>query len=119
MRSRNRDIKPKIKYPYGADRDVLQHIVSYMGVHQTVFLNGACWQMMVFLKKHYRSAEAWYDPIEGHVYTRIGDFFYDARGAHLDVPNIHKLGDRGSHFRRVISQLRRNAERKLKPLMKY
>jgi len=46
------------------------------------FTDGGCFQLYKVLKELYPEAEAWYDYIDGHVYTKIGDTLYDIHGAH-------------------------------------
>lgn len=48
--------------------------------------NGKCYQLALLLCHVYEQAEIHYDPIEGHVYTKIGNVYYDIDGAHFDVP---------------------------------
>ena len=46
------------------------------------FTDGGCFQLYRVLKELYPEAEAWYDYVDGHVYTRIGDTLYDIGGAY-------------------------------------
>lgn len=64
-----------------------------------LFCYGQCYNFFLILRTVYPQAEPWYDQIEGHVYTRIGKFWYDVRGKHLRVseacqPLDHKRGDK-------------------------
>ncbi len=74
---------------------------------QERYLNGACWRLFEMLHELYPAATAWYDPVQGHVYTRIGGLFYDAKGLHLSPPVRPLTGARED--RRAISQMRRSA----------
>lgn len=57
------------------------------------FSNGGCFQLYRVLKELFPLAEAWYDPIMGHVYTRIDDIYYDIDGTHERGEKWHKLAD--------------------------
>lgn len=57
------------------------------------FSNGGCFQLYRVLKELFPLAEAWYDPIAGHVYTRIDDCYYDIDGTHERGDKWHKLAD--------------------------
>jgi len=47
------------------------------------WLQGDCYQLHLMLKAMFPDmAEAWYAFDEGHVYTKISDFWYDIMGAH-------------------------------------
>lgn len=43
------------------------------------FTNGGCFQLYRILKNIYPDAEAWY--LQGHVYTKIGEAYYDINGS--------------------------------------
>lgn len=45
-----------------------------------VYTNGSCYKLFNILKVVFVDAEAYYDPIEGHVYTKINNQFYDING---------------------------------------
>jgi len=57
------------------------------------FHTGGCFQLYRILKHIYPLAEAWYDPIAGHVYTRIDDGFYDIDGKHEQGGKWHRMSD--------------------------
>lgn len=46
------------------------------------FKSGGCFQLYRILKQLFPDAQAWYDPIAGHVYTRIDEGYYDIDGHH-------------------------------------
>lgn len=54
-----------------------------------VYKNGGCYGLYLILKDVYPEADAYYDPIEGHVYTKIGNHFYDISG--MVQPPLDKL----------------------------
>ena len=59
---------------------------------------GKCYRFALILKDRFPEAEIWYSGVEGHVYTKIGNIFYDIRGYHLKVPkDIAKLSHRDGH----------------------
>lgn len=54
---------------------------------KTVYTEGSCYQLYLILKGLYPEAEAYYDDINGHVYTKIDSKFYDIYGETTN-PNI-------------------------------
>lgn len=56
----------------------LQYLRNTFGEHR--FLNGDCFKLYANIKLLYPPAEAWYEPVDGHVVTKIGDSFYDITG---------------------------------------
>ena len=50
------------------------------------FKQGGCYELFILMRTFWKEAEAWYDPIEGHVYTKIGDYWYDIDGKHHFLP---------------------------------
>lgn len=54
-----------------------------------LFTRGRCFQLYRMLKTIWQLAECWYDPIDGHVYTKIGETFYDIRGARTLPERAH------------------------------
>lgn len=52
---------------------------------EDLYMNGQCYNFFLVLKSIYPEAEAWYDHIEGHVYSKIGKYWYDIRGVHYYV----------------------------------
>jgi hypothetical protein len=56
---------------------------------ETRFQKGGCFQLFLILKELYSDAEAWYDG--SHVYTKIGDAFYDINGVHNLPKDAYKL----------------------------
>ena len=52
---------------------------------EELYLNGQCYNFFRILKSIFPESVAWYDYVEGHVYTKIGDFWYDIRGKHYRV----------------------------------
>lgn len=51
-----------------------------------MFTDGKCFQLYLFLRNIYPHANAWYDPIVGHVYTEIDGTYYDIYGMHQYLP---------------------------------
>ena len=65
---------------------------------EELFRFGQCYNFFRILKTVYPEAEPWYDQIEGHVYTKIGKFWYDVRGKHLRVaPSCTVLEHKRGH----------------------
>ncbi|QSM00758.1 hypothetical protein YerA41_057 [Yersinia phage YerA41] len=56
-----------------------------------IFTQGACFDLYKILKSIYPDAESWYDPIVGHIYTRIGKYWYDIRGIHYKLPEHSEI----------------------------
>lgn len=70
-------------------RYVQKHILDFIAavrnsLHDSVrhYTQGSCYGFGLLLKHQYPEAVLWYDRVEGHVYTRIGDHWYDIRGVH-------------------------------------
>lgn len=47
---------------------------------EEVYTEGACFQFYLILKSICPYAEPWYDCHVGHVYTKVGDKYYDVKG---------------------------------------
>lgn len=47
---------------------------------KTVYTRGGCWEFYLILKSVFPDAVPYYDHCLGHVYTKIGDHFYDIDG---------------------------------------
>ena len=45
-----------------------------------IFTNGGCYKLYEMLKLLSPDAEPWYDAVRCHVYTKIGDIYYDIDG---------------------------------------
>ena len=45
-----------------------------------IFKNGGCFMLYKIIKLLYPKAEAYYDQIEGHVYTKVNQKYYDITG---------------------------------------
>lgn len=52
---------------------------------EELYINGQCYNFFLILQSIYPEAEAWYDYVEGHVYSKIGKYWYDIRGKHYKV----------------------------------
>lgn len=48
----------------------------------SIYTRGQCYQLFLVLREVF-NAEAWWDPVASHVYSRIGEAFYDIRGKHI------------------------------------
>ena len=102
--------KPRIRCVENADPSIILIIFHKVKYNQKIYLNGVCWGLFEYLHQYFKNSVAWYDPIEGHVYTKINQIFYDAKGSYLNPPVQLKLG---GIYRKHISQMRRNANREL------
>lgn len=47
---------------------------------EDMYLNGSCLNLYKILKVLYPESEPFYDPIVGHIVTKIDDKYYDIRG---------------------------------------
>jgi len=58
-----------------------------------VFHNGACYHLYLILHEVWPEAEPWYTP--GHVYVKIGRWFYDIYGRHRKPRDgeLHRMTD--------------------------
>lgn len=59
-----------------------------------IFTSGSCWEFFRLIRVMVEEAEPWYDPIEGHVYAKVGELFFDVRGAHERrnlAPQLHPM----------------------------
>ena len=45
-----------------------------------IFTQGGCYQLFEIIKAVFPDAEAFYDPVIGHVYTLHGGKYYDIKG---------------------------------------
>ena len=52
---------------------------------EELYMNGQCYNFHLILRSICPTAEAWYDWIEGHIYTKIENIWYDIRGKHYRV----------------------------------
>lgn len=49
------------------------------------FRHGGCYQLFLILQCIWPDAKPWYAWSEGHIYTKIGPWWYDIRGKHVRV----------------------------------
>lgn len=61
------------------------------------YTNGMCYKLFLMLRQVYPDAEPWYDHVVGHVYTRIGEHWYDIRGEHRNRTDLRPLDHRSGH----------------------
>lgn len=45
-----------------------------------LYTQGGCYELFLLLREIFPDAEPWYDQVEGHVYTKIGNAYYDIKG---------------------------------------
>lgn len=58
-----------------------------------IYMNGGCYGLFLVLQEVFPEADAYYDPIEGHVYTKIGDHFYDINGRVRPIDKLDRMRD--------------------------
>jgi hypothetical protein len=51
-----------------------------------MFTQGKCYQLYLMLSDLYPQATAWYEPIDGHVFTEIDGKYYDINGEYESLP---------------------------------
>ena len=91
---------------------VLAKIAEVVGPHRQAFLEGACFHLFDVLRQAFPGARGMHDQVRGHVLTLIDGALYDATG---EVPHSAGYVPLGKEPR-AVSQLRREALRKLKSL---
>lgn len=53
---------------------------------ERLYMEGQCYNFFLILRSIAGpEVEPWYDHVEGHIYSRIGPYWYDIRGKHLKV----------------------------------
>lgn len=52
-----------------------------------MFTDGYCFELFKLIRTIAPDAQPWYDPIEGHVYTKVGEHWYDIHGKHKRLPD--------------------------------
>lgn len=58
-----------------------------------MFTQGKCYQLYLMLSDLYPQAVAWYEPVDGHVFTEIDGKFYDINGEYESLPERSHLFD--------------------------
>lgn len=66
---------------------------------EELYLFGQCYNFFLILRSQFPEAIPYYDTMEGHVYTKIGKYWYDIRGVHYRVSDYcqeleHRRGDK-------------------------
>ena len=56
-----------------------------------LYTEGQCYNFHLILRSVYPDAVAWYDYIEGHVYSKIGNYWYDIRGKHYRLGKVSSI----------------------------
>lgn len=65
---------------------------------EQLYMYGQCYNLFRIIRTIRPQAEAWYCMIEGHIYTRVGVYWYDIRGVHYKISEYaSKLDHRRSH----------------------
>jgi hypothetical protein len=97
--------------------DVVKMIDAIRNSHpdmENLYRFGQCYNFHLILRSVFPTAEAYYSPIEGHVYTKLFGYYYDIRGVHYKLPidlevldhsrgdPPHRWGERDT--RRLIEQ---------------
>ena len=62
-------------------------------VNEGLYMDGQCYNLFRILRTLFPEAKPYYSPEEGHVYTRIGNGYYDIRGRHYRLPADLELLD--------------------------
>ena len=66
---------------------------------EALYLYGQCYNLFRLIRVWRPDAEPWYDQMEGHIYTRVGAYWYDIRGVHYRLNSSasvcdHQRGDK-------------------------
>lgn len=70
---------------------------------EKVFRYGNCFKLWRLLRTVWPEAVAYYDGVEGHVYVRIGENYYDIRGKRLrGEAGLYRLLDEPRIFRQAF-----------------
>lgn len=65
---------------------------------ERIFLHGKCYSLWNIVRTVFPESECWYSQVEGHVYIKYQDRFYDIRGVRRQLPNdIAPLNHRMMH----------------------
>lgn len=56
-----------------------------------MFTQGKCYQLYLMLSDLYPQAVAWYEPVDGHVFTEIDGKYYDINGEYESLPERSHL----------------------------
>lgn len=56
-----------------------------------MFTHGACYHLHRILCSIWPEAELWHQPEPGHVFSKIGDYWYDIRGRRIAQPKGARL----------------------------
>lgn len=73
-------------------------IARLRGAHpdmEWIFMRGSCFELYEILRVVWPEAEPWYSQIEGHVFVKIGPWWYDIRGRHRKAPPDANLMTKG------------------------
>ena len=54
-------------------------------IFKFIFENGGCFQFYLILKTIFPTAIPYYCVYRGHIFTKIGKYFYDINGKHLKI----------------------------------
>lgn len=84
-------------------------VLATLPFDEHAYMEGMCYRVFAALRSVYPQAQAWYDPIVGHIYTRIDDKWWDIRGAHDDIPHASVVLT--VERRKAINHMRRNADK--------
>lgn len=83
--------------------ELLHSIKSNVHNSEHYFTNGGCFQLYLMLKSIWHDAEAWYDAIDGHVYTKISGRYYDIKGIANDTDQLEKMCDMGAVYEKAFT----------------
>ena len=73
---------------------LIERIRESFDESRLVYTQGSCYRFFLILRTVYPDAEAYYDWVEGHVYTKIDGKFYDIRGRCANAPkDLERLND--------------------------
>ena len=62
----------------------------------TLYTKGQCYNFSLILRVVFEGHELWYDRVVGHIYSKIGKYWYDIRGKHYRIPKHCTIYDHRS-----------------------
>ena len=93
---------PGVLAPRNGPERVIDAIRESFPEAELVYTNGGCYGLFRILRSIYPQAEAYYDPIIGHVYTEIDGKLYDIRGrARISLDKLDRMRDDSRLMRKV------------------
>ena len=65
--------------------DFIRELRQANPVMEEIFMEGSCLNLHYMIKALYPEAKSYYNQVEGHVITKLGERYYDVRGVVTDI----------------------------------